>query len=217
MDFSKETADFKTKMLEKIKDYAIKGNTNGILSASKVIEELEILQKSYSQLENRYNEIKNVYLANSQNVRKEFRQTKSTEKDVLSAKAQGELRRKKFLDTVKQKGIYLSQIKGVRYKSQQNNLVGIASASEVTSGHWFLGLPPDNYDTVVLLCENKNGIVNNIIPSREFITRYLKHLSRDSNGQIKFNISNRNGKFVISIPGFDSISIDSMINQFQNL
>ncbi len=125
----------------------------------------------------------------------------------LDPKAQGQVRRDRFKDMINCKGIQLFHDSGVIYKTKENKIVGIASASEsvVKPGTWFLGLPPQEFYTIVLLCGNKKtplfrSDMFSIIPSNEFVKNYVRKLSRDANGQIKFHIIQTAGKLYLNIP-----------------
>ena len=214
MDLSTEISNLKTQLMSKVSSCAASGNTDGVIYNSKLIEELKEISKSYSYLETKVLKLKESFTTESSPV---VQRSHGRTADVISAKAKGEERRKIFIQRAEMKGITLNQIRGVRYNSKNHNLIGIASASEVTPNHWFMGLPPEQYDTVVLLCENDKGNVITFIPPKDFIQKYFNHFSRDKKGQIKFNINKKFDKYLMSIPDTDGFDVRYMIDNFENL
>ena len=140
--------------------------------------------------------------------------------EEMTPMAQGNIRRENFKRVAKSKGIHLTKISGVVHRTQNNRIVGIASASESNEkpGTWFLGLPDENYFTVVLLCGKKHCPETfSVIPSNQFISRFIDKLSTDSQGQIKFNIIKTSDNVYMRIPGNDDAEISEFVDNYENL
>ena len=78
--------------------------------------------------------------------------------------------------------------------------IGISFANEgEPGGKWWLGLPEDGYDFLVLLCRTKDGrILDFIVPVREMGEDGLGGILSRSGGQYKINVrSERDGYFLL--------------------
>ena len=82
---------------------------------------------------------------------------------------------------------------------------------------WFLGIRDENYDNVILVCEMEDGEINGVIPELDFFKKHFKFFSRDTKGQIKFNLGFSNNNIQWIIPNSDLINVNSYINNFDNL
>ena len=135
----------------------------------------------------------------------------------LSPKKKGKLRRDEFLQAVRDNGVMLSHIGGVRYRSGRANLIGIASASMGKHNTWFLGIRADDYHSIVLLCEDDDQHVYNFILSKQFLNERMRFLSKDENDQLKFRIRRKSEGFFIDIPSWGHINVDDFIDKYENL
>ncbi len=224
MNVLSEIDALKSEILQNIEKSLKKNDSARIVASSKLLEELENMYSRYQNLEKQIVTFKKLF--NSTDIdAKHTIIPKSIEAESQvkkpSAKAKGEIRRRKFIEQAQENGINLIHLKGVKYKSNKHNLIGIASASEKSPDFWFLGLPglpmTGKFDTVVLLCENKSGEIFTFIPPKEFLLKYFDKFSRDSNDQIKFNIRLKHNKFYMIIPGLENQEIDSMLDSYENL
>src|SRR5262249_10174012 len=106
----------------------------------------------------------------------------------------GERARASFLTDLDQKGIRLIQDQGrykVIYKTKSGKIVGIPYAQEIPQkepDRWFLGLPGQHFDIVVLLCEASNGELLDFVLPPEFVAEIWDSLSCDKRGQVKFEV-----------------------------
>jgi len=207
MDLQFRINQIKNERLRKIKEAATNSDTDSIISNSKILEEVERLEKKLNEISNTLDNLESYTfeITNEKNI------------EEVSAKERGNIRRNEFIEKIKTIGINLIQKRGVIYKINDGRLIGIASASERIPNKWFLGLPGNNYDHVVLLCENSKKEVLSFILSKDFYKKYENNLSSDSNGQIKFNIYLRNGKYQINIPQTGNINIDEFIDKYDVL
>lgn len=220
MGLKNDIQEFKEKVITDIENSAKKGKSADIVFLSKLLEETEGLIMNLERYEIQFNSLKRKYempSANQQSHKQIISHTINSDENKISAKERGEQRRQAFIKKANAEGIILTQVKGVIYRTPSNAIVGIASASEKSPNHWFLGLPSKNYDTVVLLCENDRGELATFIPPKEFISKYLPNMSRDRKGQIKFNISYKFGTYYMTIPGVENQKLDQMKDRFDHL
>jgi hypothetical protein len=81
----------------------------------------------------------------------------SSTADLPSRKARGKASRDEYLRRLLAKGINLSRLTGRTFQTSSGKRVGIAYASEVVANKWWMGLPDEQYDVVILLCETSSG------------------------------------------------------------
>ena len=132
-----------------------------------------------------------------------------------SAKAKGKQMRKNWLLEQGAQGYPLRQVKGVVYETQMQRRVGIACATErpKTINKWFLGLPDEHYDVVVLLCEDDSREVLDFVLPADLISPIWNLLSR-SGGQVKFHVERNGVNWVLRIPGTGSRSINLLRSNY---
>lgn len=100
------------------------------------------------------------------------------ELDALSNKAKGNRLREEWLRGAKERGIRLHRFKGVIYETESGKRVGIPSATEVQPSKWWLGLPDEHFDFLVLLCKPKAGQVLDFVLPSELVDKVWPLLSR---------------------------------------
>jgi len=217
MELEKRLETLKAKILTKIEEAAKKGDTEEIISNSRIVEEVERLIKRWEEiisvvdvLEKRADSATNISIQPEKViVSKIF--------DKVSPKKKGKVNRNELISKLKTMGISLSHFEGTTYKTQNEKLVGIAYASERLLNRWFLGLPSKDYNSVILICENKNGDFLNFVLPEDFLRRYLNKLSHDDYGQVKFNIFLKGGHYQLRIPGEGYNNIDNFQNNYYSL
>jgi hypothetical protein len=218
MDFQNRINQLKEQTLNNIQIAATKAETDTVITFTKLLEEIKELEKNiYISLESLERKISHPDQKDIGLVPTEAYQTNGK---TVSAKEKGRIRRNNFINMLEELGISLSKVKGVKYRTQNGSLIGIASASEdiKRNNYWFLGLPKDEYDTIVLLCESSKSEVYNFILPKAFYKQNENNFSRDSNNeQVKFNISLRDGKFLMTIPYMEPVIINEYIDNFAAL
>jgi hypothetical protein len=130
-----------------------------------------------------------------------------------SPRGTGDRRRVEFAHRLSQLGKRLIQVRGALYRNQAGDVVGIAYASERVKDGWFLGLPEGAFQHAVLLCEPTGARVLAVCLPRTFFDRYEKHLSR-SQGQLKFNVKRRGGRYHIPVPVVGAVDVTEYIDNF---
>ncbi len=110
----------------------------------------------------------------------------------------GEKARASYIADLDKKGIHLVQIQDqarrrVIYKTQSGKIVGLPYARELPQkgpDRWFLGLPPQHFDFVVLLCETDKGELLDFVLPPDFVAEIWGSLSsaEQGKGDVKFEV-----------------------------
>jgi hypothetical protein len=131
-----------------------------------------------------------------------------TSEKKASAKARGKAWRLGYVKSKAQLGEHLHRITETLYRTPAGLTRGIAYASESAKRpeKWFLGLPHDQFQEVVLICESLDGSAVQIHLPKSFMDKCGKHFSF-AHGQTLFNIIRSGGKFIISIPNMEPIDL----------
>lgn len=217
MSLRDEITRLRESILQSVELSARTGSARDVVDSSRLLEATEELLGSYNSLESRLQEIKS-----------KVNGTQAVETippiPPLGPKAKGKQRRQAFLADAESRGVTMTQLKGVCYRSSKHcRRVGIASASENDkhpnrSNRWFLGLPSDSYDGFVLLCEDRTGQVHRFIAGIDFSREVLPKLSRDKDtGQIKFHVTRDGGCFYLHVPSSERQSINALLERFGDL
>ena len=106
----------------------------------------------------------------------------------LSPKERGKACRNEYLRRLLSKGINLSGLKGRRiFQTSSGKRVGIAYASERPDG-WWMGLPDDHYNVVVLLCKTSSGETLDFVLPPNFVNRVWGGFSLSETGQREWHV-----------------------------
>jgi len=93
------------------------------------------------------------------------------EGEGLSRKARGRLRREEYVHRLGSRGVHLRKLKNRGYHSSSGKVVGIGYASEVLPNKWWMGLPDEHYDILILLCETASTEILDFILPPEFVQK----------------------------------------------
>ena len=216
MSLRHEITQLRESILQRVERAARTGSARDVVGSSRLLEATEELLGSYDSVETRLQEIKSRLNGTPGAIAQD---PGSVENEGRSAKAEGERRRQAFLAEARSRGIEMTRIKGVRYRSPNHNCVGIPSASESDEyrNRWFLGLPPHSYDGFVLLCEDRTGQIHRFVAASDFSAQVLPRLSRDSAGQIKFHVTRDGGRFYLDVPGSERLPLNALLERFEDL
>ncbi len=215
MDFQIRMTKLKNVTLKKIEDAAKIRNTASVVSNGRVLEEVENLENKFNQLVASLEMLEKTAGKNLKFTRFDISTIQQNRK--ISHKKRGELIRSSFIGETQKLGFSISKVKGVRYKINNNNLIGIAYSSERRLNRWFLGLPSENFYTIILLCERTDGKILNFIFSGDFFQKIKNHLSTDEHGQLKYNISFKNTDYQLIVPQMGNENINMFLDNFDNL
>jgi hypothetical protein len=124
----------------------------------------------------------------------------SSTRGALSKKARGEMARRAWIQGCK---LPLRHVKNRLYQTPSGSSVGIASATENEDkrpDRWWLGLPDQPYDVVVLLCEKSDGAVLDFVLPRSFLAPVWSGLTRSA-GQVEFHVEQSGATVNFRTPG----------------
>jgi hypothetical protein len=216
MGLEERLDEIKGEALKKIEHAAKKGDIQALFENMRIVEKAEQLIRRLQEigaatdvLEKEASGRDGVRVIRIKRSAKRYVPEKVEE--GVSPRMRGEILRNGFVQNLQSFGINLIRKKGSVYETQTKGLVGIAYASERNRDHWFLSLPPNDYDCMIFLCENEKGEVLSFILPGEFYHNH-RHQFSDSKGQLKFNIHHRGGRYELNIPG----GTKETLNQFED-
>jgi hypothetical protein len=113
---------------------------------------------------------------------------RSPTSNLISRKARGNACRDEYLRGLLSRGINLSRVKGKRiFQDSSGRRVGIAYASE-DGNKWWMGLPDEHYDVVILLCQTSSGETLDFVLPPTFVHRVWGGFSLSQNGQREWHV-----------------------------
>lgn len=125
------------------------------------------------------------------------------------------MKRDQFIAKLSSDGTKAEHVSGQVWKIS-GKTVAIAYASERRPNRWFLGVAMDDYDAVVLICENSSHNVTTFVIPRDFCERHKNRFSRGSDGkQLKLNVALAYGRYTIVVPGEGAFAINQYIDRLE--
>jgi hypothetical protein len=113
----------------------------------------------------------------------------------ISRVQKGEEARTEYANRLRERSIRLSRIDSrVKFRTDSGKIAGIPYASEKPRrpNRWFLGLPDQRFDFVILLCETDTGTLLDFVFTPNFVSEIWPSLSvQDSIRQVKFEVCRR--------------------------
>ncbi|MCK4716198.1 MAG: hypothetical protein KAT54_05280 [Candidatus Marinimicrobia bacterium] len=220
MNIQKEIQQLKNKLVSNIRSYANSGNSTKIVFYSKILENLHNIESRLEGILNDFIETRNNFEDMSTVEHKIIGapiDMKTNFEKNLTARQKGELARNAFVGMANKKGYSIQKYRGICYKGINNTLIGIAYASERQKRHWFLGLPKEEYDCIVLLCKHDKNIARFIF-DKHFVIKHFNNLSEDNKGQVKFNVvTDDYYHSFLTIPNEGRVNITDYIDKFDNI
>lgn len=107
-----------------------------------------------------------------------------------------------YLDDLSHKrGTRLRRRSEVTYETQSGKSVGIPYATELADlpDRWWLGLPDEHFDFVILLCGTGPGRPLDFILPSDFVSEVWNSLSRDSKRHVKLNVFKSGGDYELRL------------------
>lgn len=195
METNKRITELNDRILSKLREYVNSPDAEQIHKYSRLYTQAQNLYKDMNLLNERITGLEQEFSETNESNSKTANDVKQEDiggtiefmTDKAKARANAKIKREEFLANLKRKGVTLKPYRGVIYKNERNDgLVGIAYSSD-NGNSWFLGLPDQDYDSVVLLCEKDGNKFDAIILPKDFYSDHAKTLSR-SKGHVKFNL-----------------------------
>jgi hypothetical protein len=208
----------RAKLLEEIQTAAAAGDSGRVLAATNRLSTLEDLARRQAQIDSELAQFSSDLptVPNGSNPHAVLQSPAHTPRLGESPRARGDRLRLEFVRQLNSQGHRLIQIRGALFRNRAGEHVGIAYANERKDRGWFLGLPEAAFHNAALLLESRSGRLTSICLPMSFFTKYGKQLSK-SQGQVKFNVSQRGTHFVMPIPGAGQVSVDEYVNNYAAL
>jgi hypothetical protein len=167
MDAREELIREKASLLSQIAKAAQFGQSQEVIAAAEKLNKIEILIEKCESLVRDIANLNNVdpkpdLVQNIQGAVQPFNNL-----NIVPGREIGKKIRKDFLK-LSEEGIHIEHIKGSIYKTISGSKVGVAFATERKADRWFLGLPID-LDQAVLLCQHENEDVAIVCLSKGFL------------------------------------------------
>jgi hypothetical protein len=217
-DLWAELATVKIEVLKRIQLLAQQSDTDGLIKANDWLRTCISVEKKHSALLNEASEVVlrgrglAVPQTPGEGIPRESQWKEPDEFDeadndsepgeeITGGKARGRQCRSAFVTREAERGSPLRRVSGQLFRNPAGALVGIAYAAEreKRKNTWFLGLPADKFQAVVLLCESLNGKILVFRLPQNFVHRYGRHLSVSKQfSQAKFRLDKRDGRFELS-------------------
>lgn len=201
----------KDNIMESIKSAASSGDSQQVLAETARLSRIDVLIERQEALDKEVQALTTTTPQSEPEVSNpRERLPRSLDKD--SPRQRGNKRRSEFVGICSSKGFKLTPIKGALFQNARAETIGIAYASERKENGWFLGLPSQEFNHAVLLCENNNCKIIAICLPCEFFQKYGDYLSK-SKGQTKFNVRLRTGHHFLTIPDIGPVQVDEYVNK----
>jgi hypothetical protein len=205
--------------LQRIQDDAKKGRIESLVKLTTIVTELDKLLNQIEQISNSYLKLKNTLFSSSSKLDsfdESLANSFAESNKEMSPKMRGEIKRNEFIKNIEKEGIKINHFKGVKYKIN-GQIIGIAYASERKNSRWFLGLPPEDYAAIILLCETNTKQLHDFIIDKDLFKVVKNGVAIDSNGGLKFNIAHKYGEYTLIQPHGNNIKITDHIHSLKGL
>jgi hypothetical protein len=219
MDIHEELNSLRSQTLERVRAAAQRGHADEVLTQGRTLSRIEELIKQHEALGAAVRALSGGSTNGQRSKTKAATAVEPAPRDSepeMSPRQRGKYRRQELLTYLEQKGVHLKPFRGAIRRTRSGQRVGTAYASERRPDRWFLGLPEDEFDHAILLCEGKGGSVHYLFISQGLLRTHAGAMSR-SQGQLKFNVSHRDGDFFLIVPGSDPVKIPSLDQEINQL
>ena len=213
MSMRDELETLKGKALRRIGEAAKAGDTRIIINATRVVQEVERLMKTFDELMNEIGRLTMDYEGLEDSCDVDI----STSSDAqISPRKRGRLRKEAFINDLKEHGVALNMSKDSLLLTQEGALVGVAYSTEHLPGRWWLGMKNDNYKAVVLICERDSGGIVRIIIPGDFWADHVEHLNENKQGRSMIHVLYQRGMYHW-IETNEKIPIDRFVDAYNFL
>ena len=201
MDIQTELQHTESLLFGQITSAASHHDVAGIAALSALAKECEMLKTDLTSLIRRVEAVKSALNGSGASSTSTQKFTPSAEAPALSGKAAGVQARNAWIAWLKDGGIYLRR-HGKQYQTVQGQSVAVAFANELPKkeNRWFLGLPDEPTDIVVLLCKSLAGQFHEIVLPVSYVRKVWHLLSRGEYG-LKLHIRKDAGRFFQLVAG----------------
>jgi hypothetical protein len=114
--------------------------------------------------------------------------------------------RERLVERVAAAGLELVRVSEAVYQTPSGSRVAMPFSKELEPGKWWLGSYDGRFDEVILLCELDSGVeAFHLGPS--FLREHLGNMSRDTKGNIKFNVDRIGADYRLRLGNGRSIAL----------
>jgi hypothetical protein len=222
MDMTSRIERLRDTVLKRVAASAHQGDIAGVARWSKLAVECDVVLRESQSLEKKVETLAksiegNVEIKNVASFPEEHTED-SISSDVLSAKTLGSKIRAEWVEELRTERKITITGYGKRYRTVNNESVGIAFANELSKipDRWFLGMPDEPIDITVFLCRSSNDITYDFIIPVADLGSDWELLSR-SGRQVKFNVRREGEHFYLLIPRSEPFPIDKYLGNVEPL
>lgn len=216
MNTQAELKNIQSLLFEQISSAASNRDVAKVAELSGLAKECERIETEWTSLNRRVEAIK-ISLEGSRSTSMTFAKLFSSLEDATpSGREVGRQARSEWIAGLPH-GISLNR-HGKQYQTARGQSVGVAFANELarSKNKWFLGLPDQPTDIVVLLCKSLAGSLHDIVLPVSDLTGGWSTLSRSSNG-VKFNVKKDAGHLLLYVPGKELLDVTRYIGNYDPL
>jgi hypothetical protein len=223
MHILSKLATLQEEILDRVTVAALGHDYTRVARWNEVAKECNLLMKEAQALDTRISEFEKLVHDFREESTQPTTTTLSRRDDVgsmsTSKKAQGSQARANWVQSLHAaQGIDLIG-HGTRYRTAHQASVGVAFANEIVGRPWpwFLGLPDEPTDIVVLLCKTPDQQIYDIVLPMAELDDTWNRLSRSGNGQVKFHVKKEGDRLLLSIPGSTPLTITQYKGNYRPL
>lgn len=114
------------------------------------------------------------------------------------ARAHAVAARKRIVAAIESAGVSMSRVSEAVYRTSSGSRVAMPFSSQLYPGKWWLGSYIGRFDEVLLLCD-RGSRVEAFHLDNEFVREHTPRMSRDSNGNVKFNVDRVGAEFKLRL------------------
>ncbi len=219
MNTQAELQHIQSLLFKQISSAASNRDVAKVAELSGLAKECERIETELTSLHRRVEVVKSSLKGSRSTSTTSAKPTYSAEAAPLSRREVGKQVRSEWIAGLLKQGISLHE-HGRRYQTTSGQSVGVAFGNEHPKygWPWFLGLPDEPTDIVVLLCKSREGNLHDIVLPVSFLPGGWRVLSRSSSG-VKFSVKKDagTGRFLLQVPKDSPLDVSMYIGNYDSL
>jgi hypothetical protein len=196
---------FRAEAFKRIGDAARVGKVEEVNRLAAIVKDCDAAMALSQRLEAEKQRISTALAPEAQPIDKQSMSVaEASSNDFISPQISPRARAKDFrMKWIASTGLNLRRKGEVIFETVSGRSVGIPYARELEDHPdlWFLGLPDENFDLVVLLCEGAHGEVLDFVLPPEFVRAIWRSLARDGNHHVKFHLTRTGVNYALRLRG----------------
>lgn len=216
MNTQAELKNIQSLLFKQISSAASNRDVAKVAELSGLAKECERIETEWASLNRRVEAIKISLKGSRSKSTTTAKPTDSAKVSLPSGREVGKQARSEWIAGLPH-GISLNRY-GKQYQTARGQSVGVAFANELArlKNKWFLGLPDEPTDIVVLLCKSLAGNLHDIVLPAADLPEGWSVLSRSHTG-VKFNVKRDAARFLLYVPGRDMLDVTRYIGNYEPL